>query len=79
MSPRAKKAKALDGFKIEVEFANGEVRIFDVAPLLNFPVYQPLKTRSYFEKVFVSQGIVQWPNEVDISPDTLYLDSRAVA
>ena len=79
MSPRAKKAKALDEFKIEVEFTTGEVRIFDVTPLLNYPVYQPLKTRSYFEKVFVSQGIVQWPNEVDISPDSLYLDSQAVA
>jgi hypothetical protein len=79
MSPRAKKAKALDGFKIEVEFANGEIRHFDMAPLLNYPVYQPLKDRSYFEKVFVSAGIVQWPNEADISPDLLYLDSQVVA
>jgi hypothetical protein len=79
MNPRAKKAKPIDGFKIEVEFTNGEVRIFDVEPLLNFPVYQPLKVRTYFERVFVSQGIVQWPNEVDISPDLLYLDSRLVA
>lgn len=79
MNPRAKKAKALDGFKIEVEFINGEIRIFDVMPLLSYPVYQPLKARAFFEKVFVSQGIVQWPNEVDISPDLLYLDSQEVA
>lgn len=79
MNPRAKKAKAIDGFKIEVEFSNGEIKIFDMAPLLSYPVYQPLKAREYFEKVFVSQGIVQWPNEVDISPDTLYLDSQKVA
>ena len=79
MNPRAKKAKVLNGFQIEVEFTNGEVRRFDVTPLLKFPVYQPLKERGYFEKIFVSQGVVQWPNEVDISPDTLYLDSRAVA
>lgn len=79
MNPRAKKARALEGFKLEVEFTNGEVRLFDMAPLLNYPVYQPLKDPSYFGKVFVSQGIVQWPNEVDISPDTLYLDSQQVA
>jgi len=79
MNPRAKKAKAIDGFKIEVEFANGEIKIFDMTPLLNYPVYQPLKARALFEKIFVSQGIVQWPNEVDISPDTLYLDSQKVA
>ena len=79
MSPRAKKVKVVSGYKIEVEFDNGEVRIFDVSPLLNLPVYQPLKNRSYFEKVYVDHGIVQWPNEVDISPDTLYLDSKEVA
>lgn len=79
MNPRAKKAKALSGFQIEVEFTNGEIRYFDVTPLLSFPVYQPLKERNLFEKVFVSQGIVQWPNEVDISPDLLFLESRAAA
>lgn len=79
MNPRAKSAKALNGFQIEVEFTNGEKRYFDVTPLLIFPVYQPLKTRTYFEKLFVSQGIVQWPNEEDISPDLLYMDSKAVA
>ncbi len=79
MNPRAKSAKALEEFKLEVEFSNGEIRLFDVTPLLKFPVYQPLKDRHYFERVFVSQGVVQWPNEVDISPDLLYLDSQAVA
>jgi hypothetical protein len=78
-NPRAQKAKPLDGFKIEVEFSNGEIRHFDVTPLLSYPVYQPLKSRAYFEKVFVSQGIVQWPNEEDVSPDLLYMDSKAVA
>jgi len=74
-----KKVRSLGEYKIEVEFTNGEVRVFDVSPLLALPVYQPLKNRSYFEKVFVDQGIVQWPDEVDISPDTLYLDSKEVA
>ncbi len=79
MNPRAKKVKTLSGFQIEVEFTNGEKRQFDVTPLLNFPVYQPLKVLTYFEQAFVSQGIVQWPNEEDISPDLLYIDSRAIA
>ena len=79
MNPRAKNAKALDGYKIEVEFTNGEIRRFDVTPLLSYPVYEPLKDRAYFKTVFVSQGIVQWPNEVDISPDLLYIDSQKVA
>ena len=79
MNPRAKKARALSGFKLEVEFVNGEIKIFDMTPFLQYPVYQSLKEPNYFEKVFVSQGIVQWPNEADISPDLLYLDSQIVA
>ncbi|MCM2282524.1 MAG: DUF2442 domain-containing protein [Bdellovibrionaceae bacterium] len=79
MNPRAKSVKPLSQFVLEVEFTNGEVRRFDVSPLLKFPVYQPLQNRIYFEKVFVTQGIVQWPNEEDISPDLLYLDSQKSA
>ena len=33
MSPKAKKAKALEGFNIEVEFANGEIKHFDMTAL----------------------------------------------
>ncbi len=76
MSPRARRVKVLAGFQLEVEFANGEIKLFDTSPLLKFPVFQPLKSRSYFERAFVAQGIVQWPNEEDISPDLLYMDSR---
>ncbi len=79
MSPKAKTAKALNGFQLEVEFINGEKRYFDVTPLLKYPIYQSLKLPGYFEQVFVSQGIVQWPNEEDISPDLLYLESLAAS
>lgn len=78
INPRAKSVEVLDGFRIKVGFRNGEIRIFDVTPLLKYPVYQPLKDSAYFARVFVSQGVIQWPNEVDISPDTLYMESQAV-
>lgn len=78
MSPRAKQVKELDRFKLEVKFTNGEVRIFDMTPLLKLPVYQPLKDHAYFERVFIDQGIVPWPNEIDVSPDSLYLNGQAV-
>jgi len=79
MNPRAKGVKPLSQYVLEVEFTSGEIRRFDMKALLHYPIYQPLKEQSYFERVFVSGGIVQWPNEEDISPDLLYLDSREVA
>lgn len=79
MNPRAKSVKPLNNYILEVEFTNGDVKHFDMKSLLQYPVYQPLKDPPYFKRVFVSGGIVQWPNEEDISPDLLYLDSRVVA
>lgn len=78
MNPRAKKVHVKEGFTLEVEFSNGEIRLFDVTPFLQYPVYKPLKDRALFEQIFIRQGIVQWPNEIDIAPDTLYLDSKTL-
>ena len=78
MNPRAKSAKAIKDFEILVEFTNGEIKRFDMRPLLIYPVYRPLFTPSYLKKVFVSNGIVQWPNEEDLCPDTLYIEGKKV-
>jgi hypothetical protein len=32
----------------------------------------------YFKKVRVAFGTAQWPNEQDISPETLYMEGVAV-
>jgi hypothetical protein len=60
--------------KIKVRFENDEVRLVDLAPHLNGPIFQPLKDPSYFKTFTVSQDIdtVTWPNDADFSPDFLY-------
>ena len=79
MNPRAKEVQILGLYMLKLKFTNGEVKTFDVSALLSYPVYTPLKDATYFQKVFISQGIVQWPGEEDISPDLLYLDSKPTA
>lgn len=75
MNPRVKKVTPLDGYKLYLEFSNGEVGIYDCTHLLDFGVFRELKNVGYFKKVMVIAGTVAWPNEQDICPDTLYLDS----
>lgn len=75
MNPRVKSAKAVANYKIEIKFTNGEVRHFDMKPYLSYPVYYRLKDISYFQKLNVQLGTICWPNEEDICPDTLYLES----
>ncbi len=35
-------------------------------------VLAPLRDRGFFERVFVDQGAVAWPGEIDMAPDTMY-------
>jgi hypothetical protein len=35
-------------------------------------VFSPLKDPSFFEQVFVDNGVVTWPGELDLAPDAMY-------
>lgn len=67
--------KANDDFSLDLNFNDGTVRRFDAKPYLNYPVFRELNDLSYFKQVRLAFGTVQWPNEQDISPETLYLES----
>jgi len=75
MNPRVKKVAPMEGYKLRIEFNNGESGEYDCTPLLEFGVFKELKNVQYFKSVMVVGGTVAWPNEQDICPDTLYLDS----
>ena len=78
MNPRVRDVVPRADYKLEITFSNGEVGIFDCAHLLNFGVFSELKDAGYFRRVRVEHGTVAWPNEQDICPDTLYLNSTKV-
>lgn len=75
MNPRVNAVSPLEGYRLKLEFANGEVKIFDCTPFLGFGVFQELQNKAYFDQIKVVDGTIAWPNEQDICPDTLYLDS----
>ncbi|WP_142414170.1 DUF2442 domain-containing protein [Hathewaya massiliensis] len=70
-----KDVKALDGYKLLLTFENGEVRLFDMNPYLNKGIFKELKDTSIFKSVKASFDSVEWENEADIDPETLYEDS----
>ena len=45
-----------------------------VKPYLKYGVFTELKDLNYFKKVKLAFGTIQWPNEQDIAPDTLFLE-----
>ena len=34
----------------------------------------PLKDASFFEQVFIDNGAVTWPGDIDLAPDAMYED-----
>ena len=76
MNPRVKKVIPTNDYKLILTFKNDEQKIYDCKHLLNFGVFKELKNLEYFKQVFIEYGTVAWPNEQDICPDTLYLDSQ---
>ena len=75
MSPRVINVKPEKNYMLHLWFANGEEGVFDVKPYLNYEVFQALKDEKVFQTVRPFVGTIQWENEADLCPDTVYLDS----
>ena len=76
MNPRVSEVTVLERKRLRLRFENGEQGIYDCSGLLDFGVFQELRDEAYFRQVKVLDGTVVWPNEQDICPDTLYVDSN---
>jgi hypothetical protein len=68
-----------DDFRLILTFENGEIREFDCRPILNEKPFDTIANIFIFRQVRVEYGTVVWPNEVDIAPETLYLESKSIS
>jgi hypothetical protein len=79
VNPYVKDVHPVDDYRLEVTFENGERRVFDVKPYLQRGVFVRLQNRAVFQAARVVAGSVEWPGGLDLSYDTLYLESRPIA
>lgn len=75
MNPRVENAVYLGDNKLKILFKNGECKIFDFTPYLEYPVYKPLASEPFVRHLQVQNGTVCWGNQLDFDPDTLYIES----
>ena len=78
MSPDVVKADILEEYKLSILFANNEVRIFDMAPYLEYPIFRPLKEQNELKKIHIVDGTIEWECGAELSTDTFYLGSSQV-
>lgn len=74
MNPRVKYVRPLVDYQLELEFENGEKKLFDVRPFLTIGKFAELKNDNLFDSVVPYLGSIQWSNGLDLCPDTLYED-----
>ena len=71
-------ATANEDFSLDLKFSDGSIKRFDAKPYLDYEVFKSLKNADYFKQIRIAFGTVQWADEQDISPDTLYLEGKDV-
>ncbi len=79
MNPHVKQVQPLEDYQLEVVFENGEQRLFNMKPYLQQGIFVRLQNRAVFRAARVVAGSVEWPGELDLSYDTLYLESQPMA
>ena len=74
-SPDIKSAEILKDYKILLTFKNGERKIFDMKPYLEYTVFKPLNDENEFKKFSIIDGTIEWECGADLSTDTFFIES----
>jgi len=62
----------LDNYQLKLTFNNGIEGIVDLEPELYGEIFEPLKDKSLFQKVFLTSRTIEWPNRADFAPEFLF-------
>jgi hypothetical protein len=78
MNPRVKNVKPENDYILHIWFTNGEEGFLDMKPYLDKGIFKELQNISMFNSVRPFIGTIQWANEADLCPDTVYIDSMKI-
>ncbi len=66
-------AKYISGFKIELEFNNGEIYLVDFENELTGKIFLPLRNDiNLFKRFSIHFNTIEWENGADFAPEYLY-------
>jgi len=76
MNPYVKLAEPQENYCLLLTFENGETRLFDLRPYLQMGAFARVQNTGLFRTARVVSGSVEWQGDIDMSYDTLYLESK---
>ena len=72
-------AQILSRYVVELTSADGSVRVIDLEPLLWGEMFEPIRADyALFRALSIDTdaGTISWPTGADLSPRTLYAESK---
>lgn len=66
------KVEVEPGYRLRLEFENGEMHVFDMSAYMDKRPFVRIKELPLFALAKVDYGTVVWPGNIDIAPETLY-------
>jgi len=78
---KIRNVKPLQNYKLEIEFDDKKIFVFDVSKYLYGEVFEPLKKDTEFKKVKIDKtlGTIVWETGADFCPDTLYQEMEKLS
>jgi Protein of unknown function (DUF2442) len=73
------KVEVLGNFQLRVKFSDGTTGIHDFRDIVEEtgPMVEPLRNQDIFNRVFVSMGVLTWPNGFDVDAIQLQREMRS--
>ena len=71
------KVKIKEYLVLEVGFIDGLEGVVKILPEHLTGVFEVLKEPRFFECVYIDDGVVTWPGELDLAPDAMYEEIKA--
>ncbi len=70
-----------NNFILLCEMENGEVYEYDMSFILkkSGSMFQPLKDKKFFKKVFIEMGVLTWPNGFNADGGTVALSGKLIS
>ena len=72
------KVTPVEGFSLVVIFDNGQTRILDMKPFLDFGVFRQIKKTEEFNRVHVAFDTVEWDCGVGLDPEFVMTKSLPI-
>jgi hypothetical protein len=70
--------KRLGNYRLEIEFSDGSCGVRDFADIVarEGEMVRPLRDAQYFDRVFIEDGALTWPNSYDMDSIALHEDMK---